>query len=65
MTYNASEYCGSRHPYGRNAFAGNAAADAFVLISLKAEVPALCTAQDAGLWLAPPILSSYSATMQG
>jgi len=47
-TYNASEYCGSRHPYGRHAFAGNAAADAFVLTSLTGQVPVLSTAEDAG-----------------
>ena len=41
MTYIASAYCGSKHPYRRNAFAGNTAADAFVLTSLMAQVPVL------------------------
>ena len=49
MTFDASEYCGSRHPYGRHAFAGNAAADAFVLTSLTGQVPVLNPAEDAGL----------------
>ena len=48
MTYNASEYCGSKHPYGRHAFAGNAAADAFILTSLTGQVPVLHTTGDAG-----------------
>ena len=50
MTYSASEYCGSKHPYGRHAFAGSAAADAFVLTSLTGQVPVLHTAQDGGLF---------------
>ena len=32
--FDASEFCGTAHPYGWHAFADNAAADAFVLTSL-------------------------------
>ena len=39
--FDASEFCGTVQPYGRHSFAGNAAADAFVLTSLTGRTPVL------------------------
>ena len=47
--FDASEFCSSKHPSGRHAFAGNAAADAFILTSLSGQVPVLHSAGDGGL----------------
>ena len=47
--FDASEFCGTGHPYGRHAFAGNAPADAFVLTSLTGQTPVLHTEESGRL----------------
>ena len=47
--FDASEFCGTAHPCGRHAFAGNAAADAFVLTSLTGQTPVLHTEESGRL----------------